>query len=72
METTEEEIKYFNEYVTEIIPQRLFHVSRTDIDKDSGARLDEKILVDILHNHPQLLKHKPLSWFVEIYITSED
>lgn len=61
-----------NELLYEIIPQQLFHVSRTDVDSESGAKLDEIILLRILNQFPELLQYKPLDWYVENYITNYD
>lgn len=61
-----------NELLHEIIPQQLFHVDRTDIDDETGARLDEIILLRILNQFPELLQYKPLDWYVENYITNCD
>ena len=62
----------FDEIVWEIIPQQLFHVSRTDIDSKTGAHLDEIILLDIIYRHPELLSFKSLSWFIDTFINSEN
>lgn len=61
----------FDEICWEGIPQQLFHVERTDIDDKTGAHLDEIILLNILHQHPELLSFKSLSWFTQTFIDSE-
>ena len=58
----------FNEFIHEVIPQQLFHVEPTDIDDDSGAQLDEVILVGLIANRPSCLKHKPLQWFLDTFL----
>ncbi len=58
----------FREFIEEIIPQQLFHVEPTDIDDDSGAKLDEVILVRLIANRPECLKHKSLRWFLDEYL----
>ncbi len=60
----------FNEFIFETVPCALFHVMPTDFD-ENGVRCDEKILIDLLHGHPQALKHKSLSWFVWYFIEKE-
>ena len=58
----------FNEFVYEIIPQQLFHVDSTDMDDETGCKLDEVILIRLINENIQCLKYKPLSWFVETYL----
>jgi len=58
----------FNEFINEIIPQQLFHVEPQDIDDESGAKLDEVILVSLIANRPSCLKHKPLQWFIDYFL----
>ena len=58
----------FEELTGEIIPQQLFHVMSTDIDDETGASLEEVILVGIIAAHPECLKHKPLKWFINTYL----
>ena len=60
----------FEEFIDEIIPQQLFHITLTDIDSETGARCDEIILLGILHQNPELLRYRSLSWFVECFITN--
>lgn len=62
----------FQEFIHEIIPQQLFHVSSKDIDDETGARLDEVILVGLIANNPSCLKHKPLQWFIDTYLISHE
>jgi hypothetical protein len=58
----------FDTFTNEIIPQQLFHVSTTDIDDETGGKLDEVILVGLIAAHPTCLKHKSLQWFLETYL----
>lgn len=60
----------FQEFIGETIPQQLFHVMPEDIDDETGVRCDEIILFRLLSQNPQALKHRPLSWFVEQFITN--
>ena len=62
----------FEEFIYEVIPQQLFHVEPTDIDDDSGAQLDEVILVKLIANHPSCLIHKPLQWFLDTFLIKSD
>jgi hypothetical protein len=58
----------FDEYVNEVIPQSLFHVMSTDIDDESGAPLDQVILVQSIAAHPEVLKFKSLQWFMTHFL----
>jgi len=58
----------FDEFINEVIPQQLFHVEPTDIDDESGAQLDEVILVGLIANDPSCLKHKSLQWFLDKFL----
>ena len=62
----------FREFTEEVIPQQLFHVYPTDTDDKTGGRLDETILVGLIANRPTCLKHKPLQWFLDTYLISEE
>ena len=62
---TEEQFKEFTE---EVIPQHLFHIDPQDIDDDSGGKLDETILVGLIAKDPSCLKHKPLQWFIDMFL----
>ena len=62
----------FKEFIDEIIPQQLFHVGFKDKDDDTGAKLDEVILVRLLSNNLEALNHKPLSWFLENFIWEKE
>ncbi|MDA3780205.1 MAG: hypothetical protein PF487_08340 [Bacteroidales bacterium] len=62
----------FEEFIYEIIPQQLFHVYPTDIDDKSGGRLDEVILVGLIVNQLSCLKYKPLQWFLNTFLISEE
>jgi hypothetical protein len=61
----------FNVFVNEDIPCALFHVQPTDIDDDSGAKLEEVILVKIIAENLSCLKYKPLQWFINTYLEPE-
>lgn len=54
----------FEEFVEVEIPSALFHVMPTDLDDESGANLDEIILIRLLNENPQALRYKSLAWFV--------
>ena len=60
----------FREFTEEVIPQQLYHVMGTDLDDDTGAKLDEVILVGLIANRPSCLKHKSLQWFLDTFIHS--
>jgi len=62
----------FDEFVNEVIPQQLFHVDPTDLDDESGAPLDEVILVSLIANDLSCLKHKPLQWFLDTFLVVND
>lgn len=62
---TEERFKEFND---EVIPSALFHVEPTDIDDDTGGKLEEVILVRLIANNPECLKHRPLQWFIDTHL----
>ena len=62
----------FDEFCHEVIPQQLFHVEPKDRDDDTGGRLDETILVGLIANRPACLKYKPLQWFLDNYLISEE
>jgi len=59
--------KEFDEFCYEILPQQLFHVMSSDIDDETGAKVEEVILVQMLSEYPGALKYKPLKdWVDEI------
>lgn len=62
----------FNEFIEEIIPQQLFHVEPTDMDGESGRKLDEVILVRLIDNNLGCLSHKPLQWFLDTFLIEND
>lgn len=62
----------FKEFTEEVIPQQLFHVYPSDTDDDSGGKLDETILVGLIANRPACLKHKPLQWFLDTFLISQE
>ena len=65
-------IESFEEFTQEIIPQQLFHVTRNDIDDNTGAKLDEIILLGLIANNPSCLKYRSLKWFIETYIENNN
>jgi len=49
------------------LSQQLFHVFSDDIDSETGAKLEEVILIMLLAEHPKMLKYKTLKqWVTEI------
>jgi len=64
--------KQFNELIHEIIPQQLFHVYPSDIDDETGGRLDEVILIGLIANDLSCLKHKQLQWFLDSFLIKTD
>jgi len=62
----------FREFTEEVIQQQLFHVYPTDIDDEGGGRLDEAILVKIIAQNSWCLKYKPLQWFLDTFLISEE
>lgn len=58
----------FKEFTDEVIPSALFHVEPTDIDDDTGAKLEEVILVRLIANNLKCLIHQPLKWFLDNYL----
>ena len=58
----------FDEFIWETIPSALFHVDKRDIDDDTGARLEEVILVRTIAANLGCLKYQPLQWFIDTYI----
>lgn len=61
--------KQFQEFIDEIVPSSLFHVSKTDKD-ENGISCEDIILVDLLSKNPGALKHKSLTWFVNTFINN--
>ena len=62
---TDEQFREFND---EIIPSALFHVDPTDLDDDTGAKLEEVILVKLIARNPECLRHRPLQWFIDTHL----
>lgn len=62
----------FDEFLYETLQQQLFHVEPTDIDDETGVRLDEIILLRLINQNPSVLQYKSLSWFVENFITNNN
>ena len=57
-----------NETVTEKLNElhcSLFHVESTDTHDETGALLEEVILVQWLSEYPEMLKDKPLEMWVK-------
>jgi len=61
---TEKENLELNEFNI-LIAEQTFHVMSDDLDTETGAKLEEVILVQLLANHPKMLKYKPLKQWVE-------
>lgn len=59
----------FTEFTEEVIPQALFHVTYTDIDDETGGRLEEVILAGLIGHNSGCLKYKPLQWFLDTYLS---
>lgn len=51
----------FDEFLYETLQQQLFHVEPTDIDDETGVRLDEIILLRLINQNPSVLQYKSLS-----------
>lgn len=47
------------------LAEQMFHVLSDDLDDETGAKLEEVILVQMLASTPKMLKHKPLKQWVE-------
>ena len=62
----------FQEFNDEVIPSALFHVEPTDIDDDTGGKLEEVILIRLIANNPECLKHRPLQWFIDTHLPYPD
>jgi len=60
IETSEE----FDDFLTSL-DQNFFHVMPTDIDDETGAPLEDMILLKALMGNPEVLKIKNLAWFVD-------
>ena len=58
-------IEELEKFEFEDLPSALFHVMSDYIDDESGGRLEEVILVQMLAKYPGALKHHPLSYWVE-------
>jgi hypothetical protein len=58
----------FDTFVYECLGNALFHVMSEDVSSETGAKLEEEILVQMLAAHPGALKYHPLSWWVENYV----
>lgn len=65
-------LQQFGELTQETIPHALFHVSPHDIDDETGAQLDEVLLLRIIANDPTCLTYKPLQWFLDTYLVSKE
>ena len=61
---TDEEFDEFNESLA----QSMFHVLSDDIDDETGASLEEVILIRHLASNPKALTRKPLKQWVEEFV----
>jgi hypothetical protein len=61
----------FFDFIHQTIPQSLFHVMPTDIDDETGGTVEDVILVQLIAENIGCLKHRPLNWFIETFITSQ-
>jgi len=52
----------------ENLAQQLFHVMSDDIDDETGKPLEEVILMRMLDANPEVLKHRPMSYWTKKYI----
>ena len=62
-----EETKEFEELIIELHCD-LFHVMSEYVDDETGATVEEIILINFLNRHPKILAEKNLSWFVNNFI----
>jgi hypothetical protein len=60
--------KEFDIFISETIPQQLFHVSPNDLDDKYGVKLEELILIELINDNIECLKYKPLRWFLDTYL----
>ena len=58
----------FSTFTNEDIPQQLYHVMDSDVDEETGASLEELILVRMIASTPKCLSYKPLKWFIEEFL----
>lgn len=58
----------FENFISEDIPSALFHVEITDLDDESGASLDQVILVKMLAENPSALARKSIEWFCDYFL----
>lgn len=59
----------FEEIVNDEIVCNLFHVSASDIDDKTGAKIEELVIVEAIARNPELLSIKPLSWFIQTFLS---
>lgn len=57
----------FETFINETIPCALFHIGPSDLN-EKGIKLDEIILVQMLNDYPEALKHRSLVWYVNTFI----
>jgi hypothetical protein len=62
----------FEVFIHEDIPCAMFHVGPNDKDDETGAKLDEIILLDCLAKNPKALLHQNIGWFYERFISESD
>lgn len=58
----------FDQWFYEDVPCALFHVSSTDLDDETGVRIDELKLVNMIAHEPQVLKYRTLENLVKYFI----
>lgn len=61
------ELERFNELVYEELASDFFHISNSDLD-ENNIHLTDSILLNFLNRHPEVLKVKSLTWFVDTFI----
>ena len=62
----------FEQFIWEDIPCALYHVDANDIDDNSGGKVDETILVNLIAQNIKCLKYKSLQWFLDTFIISKE
>ena len=63
-------LEELDKFENEDLPSALFHVTPSDIDDETGGRLEEVILIRMLAQYPSALKHHPLSYWIKEYLES--
>lgn len=62
----------FETFIHEDIPSALFGVGINDKDDETGAKLDEVILLHCLANNPKALLYENIGWFYAKFIRESD